>query len=97
MKPLTFGPPRTRYDDSNAEAALLILLEPERYEGARLDWAQLVANRFATEHPGRYPELEQVWAKQACKEAFHTKQPGREEMTEEEREELADLIEWLHR
>ena len=97
MKSLTFTAQKTRYDDSNAEIALLTLLEPERYEGALLEWAQLVAYRLATENPGQYPELEKAWAKVAYQMAFKQEQPGRAETTEEELQELTELSPWHRR
>jgi hypothetical protein len=39
----------TRFDRDNAEAAAIILADPERYDGALLEWARLWMSRHERE------------------------------------------------
>ena len=50
-----------RYEAANVEAAVIILGDPERYDGALQRWAESLAHRIITQDPAAYPELTQAW------------------------------------
>jgi hypothetical protein len=86
-----------RYDYENAEAALVILTNPQRWEGALTDWAQMVAVRLVATHPGRFPSLERAWAQVSYQLAFHATDVGRETVSQGDGAELSDLRAWHRR
>lgn len=64
----------------------------EQYEAANREAAQIILA-----DPTRYPGLMQEWAHMAYQLAFHSPNPWREGMSEEDRDELADLMAWHRR
>jgi hypothetical protein len=84
-----------RYEVANADAALIVLSDPERYQGGLLEWAELVAYRLATGNPDRYPQLTHVWANYARQQAFR----GRDQQADQQNEpdEVEDWKLWNRR
>ncbi len=64
----------------------------EEYQAANREAAQIILA-----DPARYPGLMQEWAHLAYQRAFHVPDPWRTEMSDEDRDELADLMAWHRR
>jgi hypothetical protein len=86
-----------RYEAADASAALIVLADPRRYPGGLQEWAEMVAHRLATTNSQGYPELTQVWARLASQRAFHEPDPWRNQTSEADLDELADLMAWNRR
>jgi len=97
MRTLTVKDRRSCYDDANAEAAQIILSDPARYEGALLEWAQMIACRMVRTEACRYLPLAKLWARTAYQRAFDFETPGRELPPEGDREESSELRAWQRR
>jgi hypothetical protein len=86
-----------RYETANVEAALIVLRDPVRYEGAIHDWALALAYRLTTADPKRYPELTNEWAAVSYQRAFCSPDPSRDGFPGTNRDELAELRAWNRR
>lgn len=66
----------------------------ERYERENREAAEMI-----TADPERYPGIMQEWAARtiAYQLAFHSSNPWRDGLSEEDRNELADLMAWRRR
>ena len=64
----------------------------EKYQAANREAAQVILA-----DPERYPGLMQEWAHMAYRLAFQTPNPSREGVSEEDRDELSDLMAWNRR
>lgn len=64
----------------------------EQYQAANTEAAQIIIA-----DPARYPGLMQEWAHRAYKRAFHDPDPWREGVSEDDRDDLADLMAWNRR
>jgi hypothetical protein len=85
-----------RYEVANADAALIVLSDPERYQGGLLEWAELVAYRLATSRPDRYPQLTQAWATYASEQAFYKRDCQSDQASPDELED-GELKSWNRR